>query len=345
MDHALNQYHAILTGLAKPALEAVGLDPARSPAQSSQAGGGQPQPSVLLGVSPARLLLEDRPDLYGALVDGARALAALTEAWQNKPAGELPRLTDTAGHSRDVYWLLVLHLHLAGFARHYESLSAGQWSACEQALSQAIEPARWIEAYAGVAPTGDRVAVVLWSALCVLEYALLAGRDVNVELVDTVVHHAIQPTAKDASSPLHPMQGQAQGEGSPSLDAWTYRELCGLHALANLALGRRNAAWAKRVEQVALYHLEHTQPDHVTTQPWGVFGFLWSPKTRVFVDQQLHDAMAQGRGGTAVKTHADTASGPLGARPNHAPQNRYTLEPIAGMLLADAAAAVGVLAP
>src|SRR5690606_33037121 len=74
-----------------------------------------------------------------------------------------------------------------------------------------------------------------------------------------------------------------------SPDTWTYRELTGLHALANLALLRRNTAWARRVKEIAGYHLEHTQPDFTTYEPWALFAFGWTPATSDFAQQQLHD--------------------------------------------------------
>jgi len=86
--------------------------------------------------------------------------------------------------------------------------------------------------------------------------------------------------------------------------------LVGLHALARLALLRRHKTWAKRVEEIAMYHLENTQPDNATNQPWGLFAFLWSAKTRSFAEQQMHDATAHSGG---------------------------AVSPLAAMLLADAA--------
>ena len=99
-------------------------------------------------------------------------------------------------------------------------------------------------------------------------------------------------------------------EADESFDLWTYRELSGLHALANLALRQRNQVWAKRVQDIAEYHQANTQPDYTTSQPWGVFAFLWPDSTHLFAEQQIHDAQTEGGGG---------------------------LTPLAAMLLADAA--------
>ena len=248
-------------------------------------GGGQ-TPGVSLGVPAARLLLDDDAALHYALADGAKRLAELGRQSAQNGGKICPQLVDQAGHHRDVYWPLVLHLHLSAFTLQYESLPSSLWSVCEDALADAIIPTRWIESFVGVAPAADQTAMALWSALCLLEQAVLASRDVDIELVDTVVHHMVARPGSEGA--LHPRNEQAGGE--ESLDAWTYRELCGLHALANLAIARRNQTWAKRVEQIALYHLENTQPDNTTNQPWALFAFLWSPQTRSFGEQQMHDA-------------------------------------------------------
>ena len=120
------------------------------------------------------------------------------------------------------------------------------------------------------------------------EQAKLLSRDIDAEWVDAVVHRIVERPGEGGS--LHPRGGD------DSLDAWTYRELCGLHALANLALLSRNLRWARRVQDVARYHMQTTQPDHVTSQPWALFAFLWNESTRPLAEQQLHDAAAAGGG-------------------------------------------------
>src|SRR5690606_7345308 len=124
--------------------------------------------------------------------------------------------------------------------------------------------------------------LVLWQLLCVADQAALLSRDIDFEWIDAAVYQAIGTPGPDGS--LHPRSDEE------SLDAWTYRELCGVHALADLALLRRNTAWARRVQEVVRYHMDNSQPDNTTTQSWALFAFLWSPATRPFAEQQLHDA-------------------------------------------------------
>ncbi len=255
---------------------------------------------VALGVPAAMLLLEDDAALHGELARGLRALAA---------GGTM--LADASGHRRDVYHPFVLHLHLRAFARRYESMSAGAWTACEDALPASVEPVRSVENFADRPPPPSQAALALWQALCLAEFAHVAQRDVDAEVADGIVHQVVSQPGPGGS--LH----RPSPEASP--DAWTYAELCGLHALANVALLRRNRTWARRVEEIGSYHLEHTQPDYTTTQPWGVFAGLWSDRTVPLAEQQLHDVSS------AQATAAD----------EYARHRAMT-----GMLLADAADAL-----
>lgn len=277
-----SRYRDLVSGLARPALAAV-------PAAEIQPD------TVLLGVPAARLLLADDPTQYDGLATGLTTLARFSRS-----SGLM--LADTFGHRREVYHLFVLHLHLAAFAKRYETMPVSLWSACEDSLDRAIEPARAIEAYVSQPPPAQQVAGALWRALCLFEAAAIQSRDADIEWADSVVHNIIDHPGIDGS--LHPFE-----EGDLP-EVWTYHELVGLHALANLALLRRNSPWARRVQEIADHHQRCTQPDFTTAQPWGIFAFVWSAGTAIFADQQLLDAQTQGGG---------------------------NLQPLAAMLLADAA--------
>lgn len=246
--------------------------------------------SVAIGVPAARLLLDDDPSLHSQLSDGMRTLAAMGRAQA------APRLVGALGDQREEYHLLVLHLYLAAFADRYESMPQQVWSACEDSIERAIQPARAAEAFAAGPPPAACAATTIWQAMCLYEAGKLLQRDVDVEVAESIVHQVLSQPGPDGSF--------AGRDPEESPDAWTYRELVGIHALANLALFSRNRHWAAHVERIALYHLENTQPDHTTGEPWGLFAFLWSDKVRTFGEQQLHDAasyavQAGGRGGIA----------------------------------------------
>lgn len=300
MTEDFSRYRAIVSDLSTVAL---GAGVSSSPEDASEG----PRP-VMMAAAAAKLLLRDDAALYPLLMEGFKTLAALGRS--RSATGLIPRLADPAGHVCEVYHPLALHLHLAAFARRFESMPPHTWAACEDALPEATIPVRDVENYADVPPPSDQTAVVLWQALCLIEQAILAGRDVDLELADSILHQVVSQPSQGGS--LH------WREEPESLDGWTFRELCGLHALANVALRRRNANWAKRVEKAARYHLANSQPDNMTNQPWAVFAFLWSPNTRSFAEQQLHDTTA------------------------HLSQSKTTGQAaVAGLLLADAADALG----
>ncbi|MEM7577995.1 MAG: hypothetical protein AAF328_11050 [Planctomycetota bacterium] len=106
-----------------------------------------------------------------------------------------------------------------------------------------------------------------------------------------------------------PLQAQ-QIDVAP--DEWTYREMVGLHAAMLLATELNHRSLVDRCHAAARYHLQHTQPDYTTYQPWALAAFLYFPDTVGFAEQQLHD----------VETHLHV-EGPPGAL-------------VPGLLLADA---------
>ena len=187
------------------------------------------------------------------------ALAALVDAAD----ADAPRFTDGIGHSREVYHHLCLRL-----ARHalrtdderHAFTRAQAWPAarCEHETSD--------------------ISIALWR--------LAAARgsiddDVLIERVDAWLDE------QDKAGSLQPQTA----EDSP--DHWTFRELAGLHALADLAHALLDRScgerWSQRVREIAAFHQDHTQPDYTTYQPWAVAVFAQDQATANFAEQQLHD--------------------------------------------------------
>ncbi|MEM1209332.1 MAG: hypothetical protein AAGI54_08700 [Planctomycetota bacterium] len=164
---------------------------------------------------------------------------------------------------------------------------------------------RWLAAHlarqAGATPALDTLDTPHDDAI---EVRCLAAACIDApaaDLIPELEDHATAPT------PLHPYV-----DGDELIDVWWYRELAAIHGLANLVA---HAAPHKqdRLRSAVLYHLDNTQPDHTTAQPWGVAAFAFFPEAIPFADQQLHDAQANW-----------TASGPAAAL-------------LPGLILADAA--------
>lgn len=86
---------------------------------------------------------------------------------------------------------------------------------------------------------------------------------------------------------------QATAADSPDLH-W-YHELILLHALGVYAVHTARADVWSVVARSAAFHLEETQPDHATSEPWGLFAFLCFAETIPLADQLLHTLQTQQR--------------------------------------------------
>ena len=202
------------------------------------------------GVNAATLLLQDDPARHATLEAGMAWLA--TDTAPGEGIDQIPH---------DIMRALVLHLHLATFLERYESLPPRLWGACEYHLPNAVLPCRRVERFSDTTPDHESVDQALWDALCLHDQARALGRDVDTEMVDGVVHHAVMALEQD---PV--------GLGNPPTPMVQWR--C-LHPLANLALDRRNRTWARAVRDVALALGPNAAPPH----PWALFALAWSTPT------------------------------------------------------------------
>jgi hypothetical protein len=220
----------------------------------------------------AKLMLDDDAASHQTLIDGISKLAK----------GQIIDGLD----KRPLYPLLAMHVHLAAFAKRYLVIPDSIWETAAADFETLAKPLRAIEQYKDTAPDYLKTELVLWQAWNLLSIGSLRHADDDIELARSVIDTIVAREVPEQSLTVQDIED--------TLDAWTYRELIGLHALANAALHDRNETWANRVEEVAMHHLYNTQPDHCTSEPWGLFGFLWSEKTRMFGVQQIHDCKAYG---------------------------------------------------
>jgi len=81
-----------------------------------------------------------------------------------------------------------------------------------------------------------------------------------------------------------------------AIEMQTYYELVLLHAITSYAVEFHDAAAMQSVARAADFHVNETQPDHATTQPWAVHAFVLHPPARSFADQMLHALRTQAAG-------------------------------------------------
>ncbi|MEM9415599.1 MAG: hypothetical protein AAGA29_09010 [Planctomycetota bacterium] len=287
------------------ALRAMGMAVDASPFRPAQ---GTTRSSMLHAIPAARVLLgDDSPGALDAMADELAGFASFAQA-----SGDAPILTDGQGHTRPVYYPLCVHLMLSALAmqrQHVTQRLGDSWADRLAAFMRPIQAARVADDQMDDEElTAGEVGVLLWNALCELQWSLLTRCEfdgfIAMRLIDRVAGIG------GAGGALHP---QAHDD---TPDRWVYRELTGLHALHLASQVARGAGWAARSAMVAEYHLGHTQPDYTTYQPWALSAFAEGESTAVFAEQQLHD----------VQTHL-AIEGPGGAL-------------LPGLLLADASASL-----
>jgi hypothetical protein len=124
-------------------------------------------------------------------------------------------------------------------------------------------------------PRGDFTpAGELWRAWLLL----LAGEAAASEVVWRQIL-----TRQHAAGPFHAVTSES------SLDAFIYEEFAALHALANLVTVTRDARLLLALRRIARYHVENTQLDNVSHQPWALAAFAIFPKTLSMAEQIEHD--------------------------------------------------------
>jgi hypothetical protein len=231
------------------------------------------RPTLTLGLPPAQALLtaDSAPlDLHAPLTD----LLAAAQAAPAKP----PRVDDLLGHSRTVYHPYLLHLCICARAQRKIDEPPADDSLISLLLKSAEPALRYLDADV----PSDDLALVMWEAACLIDHRRVIGPNERSDRATAVVERITQ--RHQTARCLHPHQPD------DLLDAWTYRELSALHALFHLAVMEDRPDWRQRAHAVAMFHLEHTQPDYTTYQPWALAAFVDQSATRTFADQQLHDA-------------------------------------------------------
>lgn len=217
---------------------------------------------------PAARILLDTDTPHGS--DQIREVAATLLDTLTEPTG---KTTDGFGHHRPAYAWLALHL-IGTAARRLND------TATLNLTRQAAEAMMLRHA------SGDQAdpRLAIWRRLIARQHRIHEAEEL--------------PLATEPPAPLLPLGH------NDLIDAWTYHELVGLHALNLCASLDRDQSLAKQVKSTAQFHLAHTQPDYTTYQPWALAAFAADPHTALFAEQQLHDVAThlrlEGAGGAVL---------------------------------------------
>ena len=210
----------------------------------------------------------------------------------------LPALAiiDREGHHRPAYRPLLVYTWLQAFRLVYETLPRSDFGRWEDGirpwcdlLEAELGDVAWPNG-AMPAALGDSAAETAWTALALHVAGKVYVRDAWIDLASHTFGKLIKTQ-------------QARGtflEASPSdsPEAHWYHELVILHAAASYAVQAEDRTLAAAVARNATFHLNETQPDHATAQPWALFAFAWNPATRALADQILHAAQVNQPDGT-----------------------------------------------
>ena len=221
----------------------------------------------------------------------SRGAASRGAASGGAASGGLLRFNDAYGFTRPVYHPLIVTLALAAARRLAEAHPAH--AIASEALSDA---ARGVTDAVPRPGAGEGFALAIWQRVVATRAAALPD-----EAADATSHHTTIDAHRAGEGCL---KKQAIDE---TIDAWTYRELVGIHGLLHAAIdgptdapgasrdGVRapDAALLARLASACDYHQQHTQPDYTTYQPWGIAAFAMRSETAWFAEQQLHDTTTQ----------------------------------------------------
>jgi hypothetical protein len=172
-------------------------------------------------------------------------------------AADLP-VIDAAGHQRWHYPGLLVYAWRRTLAKVESFLTPAQASGWAAGME------RWLPALRAVDDPVGRV----WAALA---------------LEGSAAAYAMEQLSEQQQ--LSGALLRANPSRSP--EAFWYDELVLLHALTAYAV-RTNNGQMRSSLRASAYHLNETQPDHATSEPWGLLAFILNPDTHSLADPMLH---------------------------------------------------------
>src|SRR5882762_8625576 len=196
-------------------------------------------------------------------------------------------IVDRSGHHRPIYRPLLVYAWLSAFSLRYEDLPRhefGRWEEALRAWSDLLESELgdigWNQTSAWAA-RGSSASEACWIALALHRAGKVYVRDVWIDLASDLFGKLLK--AQQPSGAFLEMTA------ADSPEARWFDELAILHAAEAYAAMAEDRTVAAAVKSNTEFHLRETQPDHATTQPFGLFAFIWNEGTRSVADQILNN--------------------------------------------------------
>ena len=196
-------------------------------------------------------------------------------------------IVDRMGHHRPVYRPLLIYAWLSAFSLRYEDLPReefGRWEEALRAWSDLLEAELgdigWDQTSAWAA-RGGSASEACWIALALQRAGKVFVRDVWIDLASDLFGKLVK--AQQPSGAFLEMTA------ADSPEARWFDELAILHAAAAYAAMAEDRTVAAAVKRNTEFHLRETQPDHATSQPFGLFAFIWNQQTGSLADQMMNN--------------------------------------------------------
>jgi len=229
--------------------------------------------------------------VIGSAADVSPAVDRLIELSRSPRMADIA-VVDAAAHARPVYRPLLIYAWLLTFRVRYETISPGEFGRWDEALrawSDALEArlGEIVPGEGGIIPAarGDLAAEAAWTAAALHLSGKIFIRDAWTDLAADTFGRLTRAQLQSGAFLTH--------SSSDNPEPVWYHELAILHAAASYAVQAEDRPVARAVARATEYHQNETQPDHATSQPWGLFAFIWNESTRPTADQLLHATALQ----------------------------------------------------
>ena len=196
-----------------------------------------------------------------AQVERSTVLADMLLGRPFSAVGVRAEVVDAAGHRRPAYRPVLAYA--------YRAAGVGTADAWVRSVPVAAVPF--------TAADGAAAAAAVWSALTA------GATDVFQALLDQQQPSGAFLRATSADNP----------------EVHWYHELVILHAAADFAAWTGDPAMAAAVVRATLFHLDETETDHATGQPWGLPAFVRVAGAEPLADAALHAVSAHQPGGAS----------------------------------------------